>query len=177
MSLKTFINLNSIHLFKLPFLNHTPKKRDSLLYPLVSDLRLPLNPYLIFPTTYLLLGNRLLHEKIELPPQPYNMDPRFDEIIRFGDLRISQLPLETRIGINLTVVGGKGDMMVIGCAQINLFDKEGKIRQGRVELSVWPFYQIDARMVSMGEYCCRVIKQAPNPKKGIPELPKCTFVI
>lgn len=68
-------------------------------------------------------------------------------------------------------------MMVIGCAQINLFDKEGKIRQGRVELSVWPFYQIDARMVSMGEYCCRVIKQAPNPKKGIPELPKCTFVI
>jgi hypothetical protein len=43
------------------------------------------------------------------------MNPRFDEMIRFGSLRISQLPLETRIGINLTVVGGKGDMMILGC--------------------------------------------------------------
>jgi phosphatidylinositol-4,5-bisphosphate 3-kinase catalytic subunit alpha/beta/delta len=97
-------------------------------------------PYLILPTIYLFIGNRLLHEKIESPPVPFSMNPKFDEMIRFGNLRISQLPLETRIGINLTVVGGKGRMMVIGCVQTNLFDKEGKIRQGRVELNVWPFY-------------------------------------
>jgi hypothetical protein len=32
-------------------------------------------------------------------------------------------------------------------------------------------------MVSMSDYACRVIKDPPNPKKGIPSLPKSTLVL
>jgi hypothetical protein len=82
---------------------------------LIKDLSLPLTPYLIYPTVFILLGNRLLFDKMECPPQPFSMNVKFDEHIKYGHFRLSQLPLETRIGINFTVVGGNGEMVVIGC--------------------------------------------------------------
>lgn len=112
---------------------------------------------------FLLLGNKMLFDKQETPPQPFCNEPRFLTSFRFGSIRISQLPLETRIGVNVSVISSTGDNLVIGCACKNLFNANGEMIQGRININLWPFYRIDPRIVSMGEYFCRV----PGDSKDI----------
>lgn len=98
----------------------------------------------------------MLFDKQETPPQPFGNQPIFNTSFRFGSIRVSQLPLETRIGVNVSMISATGDNLVIGCACKNLFDNSGKLIQGRINLNLWPFYRIDPRITCMGEYYCRV---------------------
>jgi hypothetical protein len=45
-----------------------------------------------------------------------------------------------------------GDEQVIGCTVVDIFDDNGRFRQGRLELNIWPFYKIDSRIASINNY-------------------------
>ena len=155
------MNLNTI--------NHTPQSKMHL-NEIKEALELPIIPYLVIVECFLLLGDKVLSEKKETPPQPFCNEPRFETSFSFSDIKVSQLPLETRIGINVIGISDQGDSLILGCVCLNLFNTSGKLIQGRVTLNLWPFYCVQPRMACMGEYNCKI----PSDPKGTP---KCSITI
>ena len=73
--------------------------------------------------------------------------------VDFGNLRYCQLPMKTRLSINIVCVFREpGDELTIACVSMNLFDEKKRFRQGQQDLSLWPFYESDARLGCMKEY-------------------------
>lgn len=73
--------------------------------------------------------------------------------VDFGNLRYCQLPMKTRLSVNIVMVFKEhGHELVIGCVSLNLFDEKKRFRQGMQDFSLWPFYEYDARLGCMKEY-------------------------
>jgi len=83
----------------------------------------------------------------------FTLNPRLYEWVNF-DIRISELPKETRVCVNIYGGGeiGMGEECRIGCASKSLFDEFGNIRSGLQALNVWPFYMIEERLACMGDF-------------------------
>jgi hypothetical protein len=59
----------------------------------------------------------------------------------FGNLRYCQLPVKTRLSINVILVFREPAYeLTIGCVSMNLFDEKKKFRSGVQNLNIWPFY-------------------------------------
>lgn len=67
-------------------------------------------------------------------------------------IKVSELPKETRIGINIYAVGHSGETCILGCAVKTLFDECGILRTGLIALNIWPFYRIEDRLACMEEF-------------------------
>jgi len=71
----------------------------------------------------------------------------------FGSLRYCQLPVKTRLSVNVVLVFREPAFeLTIGCVSINLFDEKKKFKSGLQDLNIWPFYEIDERLGCMKEY-------------------------
>jgi len=67
-------------------------------------------------------------------------------------IKISELPKETRLGVNIYTVGHSGETALLGCAIKTLFDERGVMRTGLIALNIWPFYRVEDRLACMEEY-------------------------
>ena len=84
--------------------------------------------------------------------------------VNFGALRYCQIPVKTRLSINIILAFDKpGQDLTIGCVSMNLFNEKQKFKSGRQALNLWPFYQIDRRLGCMKEYKGREYK----PNEGL----------
>lgn len=70
----------------------------------------------------------------------------------FGSLRYCQLPVKTRLSLNVILVFKEAYELTIGCVSMNLFDEKKKYMSGVHDLNIWPFYEIDERLGCMKEY-------------------------
>lgn len=70
----------------------------------------------------------------------------------FANLRYCQLPVKTRLSVNIILVFKEGYELTIGCVSMNLFDEKKKFKSGIIDLNIWPFYEIDERLGCMKEY-------------------------
>ena len=82
----------------------------------------------------------------------FGLNPRVYEWVNFG-IRVSEIPKETRIGVNIYA---RGEVMeeecILGSANKTLFDEFGNIRTGLQVLNIWPFYMIEPRLACMGDF-------------------------
>ena len=76
----------------------------------------------------------------------------FNKWSNFKNLRYCQLPVKTRLSVNIILVFKEGYELTIGCVSMNLFDEKKQFKSGMVDLNIWPFYEIDERLGCMKEY-------------------------
>lgn len=126
-------------------LEYTPKQSGQL-DDLKKYFRLPFKPYLIKIDAYLFAGNRLLSKNHETPPVPFSNFPSFLFSIRYPKLKVSSLPLESRLSFNIKIVSNEGQELIIGSASVHLFDTQGKLINGNQQTGVWPFVGLDEYM-------------------------------
>ena len=89
----------------------------------------------------------------------------------FGKLRYCQLPVKTKLSINIILAFDKpGQDITIGCVSMNLFDEKMKFRSGVQPLNLWPFYQIDKRLGCMKEYKGRAYNEHMQDSNKIDDL-------
>ena len=60
--------------------------------------------------------------------------------------------MELRLCFNVILHSSNGEEQVIGSTITEVFDENGKFKQGRLHLNVWPFYKCDTRIACMNEY-------------------------
>jgi phosphatidylinositol-4,5-bisphosphate 3-kinase len=82
---------------------------------------------------------------------PFNYSARIMEWINFS-VKISDLPKETRIGVNIFAVSANGHSFLIGCSCRALFDEFGVLRTGLQEMNIWPFYKVEERLACMQDF-------------------------
>ncbi|KAL4450532.1 hypothetical protein ABPG74_019430 [Tetrahymena malaccensis] len=110
-------------------------------------------PYLIQVQVKLMYGNRALAVKKETQKIPFSRSPRWDEWIKFPLIKISQLPLESRICFDIIVYSVTGlESQIIGSTNFYIFDQFCKFTQGISPLNIWPFYASDDRLACAGQY-------------------------
>lgn len=93
------------------------------------------------------MGETLIGESLSIGPLPFGENLTFNKGIRFGNLRVSNLPLETRVCFDIVCLSNQGERLILGCCTKNLFDHKAQLVQGLVKMNVWPFYRVDPRMV------------------------------
>lgn len=106
----------------------------------------------------LMYGESLLRQSsISTQSLGFTLNPRLYEWVNFN-IRISELPKETRVCVNIYAGGeiGVDEECVIGCAAKSLFDEFGHIRTGLQALNIWPFYMIEERLACMGDFWGKV---------------------
>ncbi|KAL4486333.1 hypothetical protein ABPG72_007119 [Tetrahymena utriculariae] len=110
-------------------------------------------PYLIQVQVKLMYGNRALAVKKETQKIPFSRSPRWDEWIKFSLIKISQLPLESRICFDIIVYSVTGlESQIIGSTNFYIFDQFCKFTSGISPLNIWPFYASDDRLACAGQY-------------------------
>lgn len=97
----------------------------------------------------------------------FSNNVQFNKWTHFGDLRYCQLPVKTRLSVNVILVFKEhASELTIGCVSMNLFDENKKFKCGIQDLNIWPFYEIDERLGCMKEYKGRRF----NPKENREEI-------
>jgi hypothetical protein len=87
----------------------------------------------------------------------------FDKWCNFGELRYCQIPIKTRLSINVILVFREPNYEItIGCVSMNLFDEKKRFKSGVRDLNIWPFYEIDERLGCMKEYNGRFYDPTKN---------------
>ena len=72
-----------------------------------------------------------------------------------------QLPLETRLCFEVSVGQNSLDRRVVAVCQAPLFDLQGRLLQGPLQLLLWPFSSLEPRIACMGQF--RVVTNRPAP--------------
>jgi phosphatidylinositol-4,5-bisphosphate 3-kinase len=111
-------------------------------------------PFLLSLKVGLYHGAKLLTQwsHVQTRAVPFSFSPRFNQDIKFPGIRISSLPLETKLCFNIVVHSQLGQQQVIGSAYIYLFDENLMYRDGISQLNVWPFCKVDPRLSCMNQY-------------------------
>lgn len=71
--------------------------------------------------------------------------------------------MELRVCFNIILHSANGEEQIIGSTTTEAFDENGKLKQGRQELNVWPFYKVDSRIASVNEYYGIPLNSDENP--------------
>ncbi|KAL4490435.1 hypothetical protein ABPG72_002645 [Tetrahymena utriculariae] len=109
-------------------------------------------PYLVSLKVMLFHGSNCLRI-VETKKQPFCKSIRFNEWVTFDNLKISQIPLEARICMNIILHSDdQNEHQIIGSTSFSLFDQDDKYRQGLNALNIWPFYRIQNRLCCMSQY-------------------------
>ncbi len=77
---------------------------------------------------------------------------RWYEWLEFKELRVSQLPYESRICFNVICHAQTGERQIVGTTTLEIFDHEGKMQNGVKTMNLWPFYKSDDRLACMLQY-------------------------
>lgn len=102
---------------------------------------------------YLYHGAEKLVERSVSAEVYFSNNVAINKWVDFGNLRYCQLPMKTRLSINVVCMFKEpGEELTIACVSMNLFDERKRFRQGQQGLSLWPFYEVDARLGCMKEY-------------------------
>lgn len=109
-------------------------------------------PYMVKIECSLCLGSEVLATVMETKPVPFSLNPRFYEWIQFSNIRISYLPLETRLIFHLKVFSEDGQSLIIGATVLKLYNDRSRFRAGLQELNLWPFHKIENEFTCIGEY-------------------------
>ena len=104
--------------------------------------KLPFNPTKIKISLFLLYGSYEI-QNIESITYSISSSIKIDSHFSFDATRckISHLPKETRIGINLICCSGSKSF-VLGSAQIPLYNEEGFLQSGLTKVRIWPKFII-----------------------------------
>lgn len=133
-----------------PYLNHGPDSTGP--YELALEYSLPAIPYLLSFDLMLLYGDSQIKDSlIRTGYTPFNFSSRLQEWCSFP-IKISQLPKESRIGVNIYAISSNGHSYLLGCCSKTLFDEFGNLRTGMQELHIWPFYKVEERLTCMQEF-------------------------
>ncbi|KRX06528.1 Protein kinase-like domain [Pseudocohnilembus persalinus] len=99
-------------------------------------------------------GNNLLSSQSRTLSKnlPFQSQAKIQEWITFDNIKVSQLPLESRICFNVIVKSEKNQQQIICSTSLQIFDQLEKINQGNFALNLWPFYRIQPRLICMNQY-------------------------
>ena len=127
---------------------------NHLFVKLVKNEEFKVLPYMTAVEVCLYHGCNLLTKTSfgETKPESFSFAPRWHEWLTFDGLLTSQLPKEVRICFNVKIYSPNGELYVIASSSLSLFDFYGRSRDGLIHLNLWPFYKIDPRFVSTGEF-------------------------
>lgn len=100
------------------------------------------------------------------------------EKINIPNLLISHLPKETRISINLICYDKlKSKSFVLGCCSAAIFDENGVLKEGPIELNIWPLYKIDPRIVCTNNYMGKHYIHDKDSKEPYDKMKFCSMII
>lgn len=132
------------------YINHGPNSTSA--QELANEFRLPFVPYLLSFDIMLLYGDSVLRDCIKRTEYcPFNYASRLMEWVTFP-IKMSELPKETRIGINIHAVSQAGENCLIGSCMKAIFNENGELLMGLYSLNLWPFYKIEERLACMQEF-------------------------
>jgi hypothetical protein len=163
--LKDFINFKNenFRAIKSPFCNFADAYSTIENYKNVLRFSLGnLTPSIIKIEMGLYHGCEKLVEKQVIQETYFSNNVSFNHWVNFGNLRYCQLPIKSRLSINVILVFVEGFELTIGCVSMNLFDENKKFISGVQDLNLWPFYEIDERLGCMKEYKGRKHDQNEN---------------
>ena len=143
-------NMNSSSSFYTNFMNHGPS--SGVTGELANEFKLPFIPYLLSFDVMLLYGEEVLKDcLIRTELYPFNFNARLMEWVKFP-ISYSNLPKETRIGINIYAMSKTGEDFLLGSVMKSIFNEIGEIRRGAFSLNLWPFYKVEQRIACMQEF-------------------------
>ncbi|KAL4497869.1 hypothetical protein ABPG72_000624 [Tetrahymena utriculariae] len=92
-------------------------------------------------------------KSVETKRVPYGNICRFNQWISFNNIKVSQLPLESRLCFNLKAYAqNSNDYQIIGSSTLPIFNSQELFQQGLNSINVWPFYRVHGRLSCMNEY-------------------------
>lgn len=100
----------------------------------------------------------MLHES-STPPTALSTAPTFTHEVAWK--KLSFLPLESKLFFTIIVFSKdpkNTSSHEIGCAGVSIFDEKGHLRQGPMELIVWPYKSVDLRIAGCINTCNLVFK-------------------
>ena len=132
------------------YMNHGPSSTTT--QELANEYRLPFSPYFLSFDAMILYGDTVLQDCFKRTEYcPFNYSSRLMEWLNFP-IKVSEIPKEARLGINIYAVSRTGENFLIGSCAKTIFDEKGIMRQGLFSLNLWPFYRIEERLVCMQEF-------------------------
>lgn len=139
--------------FNMDFISHNDEGVKNI-EEVKKYYRQPFVPYVIKVEILLLYGDKLLNYESQqiTHPVPWCNSPHFNTKIHFTNIKISKLPLETRLCFNVITYSGYGDKLIIGSGNLNLFNGAGEMLHDQVEISLWPFYKVGQRITCHTDY-------------------------
>ena len=114
--------------------------------------KLPFNPTKIKVTLYLLYGSYEI-QTISSNTYPIKPDIQMNSTFTFNSTRckISCLPKETRIGINIICSSGSKNF-ILGSGEIPLYDEEGFLQSGITKIRIWPNFIVYAPINACSQF-------------------------
>lgn len=101
-----------------------------------------------------------------------------EEKIIIQQLLLSHLPKETRLCFNIYVYDKlKSKYFILGCCSTSIFDENGLLRQGLVEMAIWPLFKIDPRIVCTDNYLGKHNFQDEVIKEKMKKMDKSMFTM
>jgi len=127
---------------------------NQLFIKLVKNGEFEILPFMLTVEMSLYYGSTLLQKGtcLETKPVPFSFGVRWNEWLSFPEILTSQLPKEVRICFNVKVYAPTGEQFIIASVSHAIFDFYGRMKDGLVHLNLWPFYKIDSKFVSAGEF-------------------------
>lgn len=119
---------------------------------LMDEFKLPFAPYYLRFDVKILYGESVLKNCfVKSNFFPFEYSGRLMEWICFP-IKVSEIPKEARIGVNVLAVSKIGESCVIGCCTKPIFDDERRMLTGVLSLNLWPFYKIEESLSCMQEF-------------------------
>ena len=149
------------------YLNHGPSSTTA--QELANEFRLPFVPYLLSFDVMILYGDSVLGECYRRTEYcPFKYSSRLMDWVVFP-IKVSELPKECRLGVNIYAVAQTGETCLIGSCVKAIFDEKGVLTTGLLSLNLWPFYKVEERLACMQEFwgvSTDYLTGRGNPKKG-----------
>ena len=132
------------------FMNHGAT--GTLSQELANEFKLPFPPYWMRFDVMLLYGEDVVENCCKSTRNyPFNFNARAMEWVTFP-IKVSNLPKETRVGINVYAISKQGDSFLLGSVVKPVFNEYGSCITGKTSLNLWPFYKVEQRIGCMQEF-------------------------
>lgn len=119
---------------------------------LMDEFKLPFAPHYLRFDVKILYGESVLKNcSVKTEFCPFKYSTRLMEWVNFP-IKVSEIPKEARIGVNVLAFSKIGECCIIGCCTKPIFDDERKMLIGILTLNLWPFYKIEESLSCMQEF-------------------------
>lgn len=133
-----------------PYMNHGLGSTST--QELAYEFGLPFAPYILKYDVMIVYGETVLANMFkEINYTLFNYSARPMEWVTFP-IKISELPKEARIGVNIYIMSQIGQTCLIGSCVKTIFDEKGDLATGLHSMNIWPFYRVEGRLASMQDF-------------------------